>query len=335
MFRKAVIGLVCIATVAFAASARGQEKTVVRMGTPALALWMLPLLVAEDQGFLAKEGLTLKINYMRGGSEAAAALIGGNVDVMSGALSGVLILRSKGVHVKALSAIAGVRTFALVVDARRHANVTDIHQIKGMKIATSRSGSDGDLVLRVLLSGAKLSPEKDVSLIQIGGYDNHLRAIEKGEVDGSMILEPFLTIGEKRGIIKPVISLMAGQGPEDLTKRIWTALSTTEEFITQKPKVAQDLVRAIARAVEYIDTNDEGAVAVAHEHFPKMDVALLREIVKHNIHVPRGHGFLTEISPEAIDLENKFLVSEKLIPAPERYDDVVATSMEPYWHLSR
>jgi NitT/TauT family transport system substrate-binding protein len=335
MFRKAVIGLVCMATIAFGATARAQEKTVVRMGTPALALWMLPLLVAEDQGFFAKEGLTLKINFMRGGSEAAAALIGGNVDVMSGALSGVFILRSKGVHVKALSAIAGVRTFALVVDAKRHANVTDIQQIKGMKIATSRRGSDGDLVLRVLLSDAKLSPEKDVSLIQIGGYDNHLRAVEKGEVDGSMILEPFLTIGEKQGIIKPVISLMAGQGPEALTKRIWTALSATEDFVKQKPQVAQGLVRGIASAVKYIETNEEGAVEVAHKHFPSMDVGLLREVVKHNIHVPRGHGFLAEITPEAINLENEFLVSEKFVPAPERYEDVVATSMEPYWHTSR
>ncbi len=335
MFRKVVIALACIATIAFGTTARAQEKTVVRMGTPALGLWMLPLLVAEDKGYLAKEGLTLKINFMRGGSEAAAALIGGNVDVMSGALSGVLILRSKGVHVKALCAVAGVRTFALVVDAKRHGNVTDIHQIKGMKIATSRRGSDGDLVLRVLLSDANLSPEKDVSLIQIGGYDNHLRAIEKGEVDGSMILEPFLTIGEKRGIIKPVLSLMAGQGSEALTKRIWTAVSTTEDFIKQKPKIAEGLVRGIANAVKYIETNDEGAVEVAHKHFPKLDVGLLREIVKHNIHVARGHGFLAEITPEAIDLENKFLVKEKFIPAPLRYDNIVATGMEPYWHASR
>jgi NitT/TauT family transport system substrate-binding protein len=335
MFHRVAIVLACIATIAFGAPTYAQEKTVVRMGTPALGLWMLPLLVAQDKGFFAKEGLDVKINYMRGGSEAAAALIGGNVDVMSGALSGVLILRAKGVHVQALSAIAGVRTFALVVDAKRHPNVTDIHQIKGMKIATSRRGSDGDLVLRVLLADAKLSPEKDVTLVQIGGYDNHLRAIEKGEIDGSMILEPFLTIGEKRGIIKPVLSLMAGQGPEALTKRIWTALSTTEAFVKQKPKVAQGLVRGIAQAVKYIETNEKGTVAVAHKHFPKMDVAVLGEIVKHNVHVRRGHGFLAEISPEAIRLENNFLVAEKLIPAPERYKDVVATSMEPYWHTSK
>lgn len=334
MFRKALLGLACIATVALTAPAHAQEKTVIRMGTPPLGLWMLPVLVAEDKGILAKEGLTLKINYMRGGSEAAAALIGNNIDVMIGALSGVIILRSKGAPVKALSAIAGVRTFALVVDAKRHANVTNIHQIKGMKIATSRRGSDGDLVTRVLLADANLSPEKDVSLIQIGGYDNQLLAIEKGEIDGAMILEPFLTIGIKKGIIKPIVNLKAGQGPEPLRKRVWTALSTTEEFLHKKPKIAQSLVRGIASAVNYLNTNEDGAVEVAHKHFPKMDVGLLREIVKSNIHIPGGRGFLAEINTEAIDLENKFLVSEKFIPSVQPYKDVVATSMKPYWHAS-
>ncbi len=329
MFRKILLGLACVATVASATVAHADEE--LRVGTPPRALWQLPLFVAQEKGFLAKEGISLKINYMRGGSEAAAALIGKNIDVMASALSGVMILRAKHVGVKAISAVAGVRTFALVVDAKRHANVTDIQQIKGMKIATSRRGSDGDLVTRVLLSDAKLSPERDVSLIQIGGYDNHLTAIEKGEVDGAMILEPFLTIGMKKGIIKPVVNLMKGQGPEALTKRIWTTLSVTEEFLKEKPKTVQGLVRGITGAIKYMDTNEEGAFEVAHKYFPTIDPDVLREIVKNNIHVTRGRGFLADITPEAIDLENKFLVSEKFIPAPEKYEDIVATGMEPYW----
>ena len=335
MFRIALMCLTCVATITQVTLVHAQEKTVVRMGTPPLALWMLPILVAKETGLLAQEGLTLEITHMRGGSEAAAALVGKNIDVMSGALSGVIILRSKGVPVKALSAVAGVRTFALTVDAKRHANVTNIQQIKGMKIATSRRGSDGDLIMRVLLSDANLSAEKDVNLVQIGGYDNHLTAIEKGEVDGSMILEPFLTVGMKKGVIKPVVNLMAGQGPEALTKRIWTALSTTEELVQQKPKIAQGLVRGIARAVKFIDTNEDGTVEVAHKYFPTMDTGLLREIVKRNVHVARGRGFLAEITPEAIDLENKFLVSEKFIPSPLQYQDIVATNMKTYWRTSQ
>jgi sulfonate transport system substrate-binding protein len=334
MLARFLTAFACVAALTLSGPAEAQNKTVIRMGTPPLALWMLPIFVAKERGFLAKRNLDLDISYMRGGSEAAAALVGQNIDVMAGALSGAIILRSKGVPVKALSAIAGVRTFALVVDAKRHANVTDIQQIKGMKIATSRRGSDGDLVLRVLLKDANIDPEKDVSLIQIGGYANHLTAIQKGEVDGSMILEPFLTIGEKEGIIKPVVDLMAGQGPEDLSKRIWTVLVSSENFLQQKPKVAQGLVSAIAEAVNYIDTNEDGAVRVAHAYFPKMDSALLHDIIDRNLHVRRGKGFLVDISPEAVNLENNFLVSEHFIAKEQPYNDIVATSLEKYWHAS-
>ncbi len=334
MLARTVTAFACIAALALGAPARAQEKTVVRMGTPPLALWMLPVFVAKERGFLAKQGIDLNISYMRGGSEAAAALVGQNIDVMAGALSGAIILRSKGLPVKALSAIAGVRTFALVVDAKRHANVHDIQQIKGMKIATSRRGSDGDLVLRVLLKDAKLDPERDVNLIQIGGYANHLTAIQKGEVDGSMILEPFLTIGEKDGTIKPVVDLMAGQGPEALSKRIWTVLISSEDFLQKKPKLAQGLVTAIVEGVNYIAADEDGAVQVAHTYFPKMDAGLLHDIIDHNIHVRRGKGFLADISPEAIELENKFLIDEHFIAKEQPYNDIVATSMEPYWHVA-
>jgi NitT/TauT family transport system substrate-binding protein len=335
MLRIALTSIACAVSLAFTAPAQAQEKTLVRMGTPALALWMLPLLVADDKGFVAEEGLALKINYMRGGPEALAALIGKNIDIMSGALSGILILRSKGVPVKVVSGMAGVRTFALVVDAKRHAGVTDISQMKGMRIATARRGSDSDLVLRVLLDDAKLRPDRDVNLIQIGGYENHLTAIEKGEVDASMILEPFLTFGVQKGLIKPVIDLMAGQGPEALSARIWTAMAATEELIQQRRDMVQGLVRSVGRGVKYIDENEDGTVEVARKHFPAMDAGQLREIIKRSVRVKRGRGFLTEITPEAIELENKFLIGEKLIPAAQRYEDVVATDMRTYWQSSR
>jgi NitT/TauT family transport system substrate-binding protein len=187
----------------------------------------------------------------------------------------------------------------------------------------------------VLLSDATLNAEKDVSLIQIGGYDNQLLAIQKGEIDGAMILEPFLTTGVKKGIIKPVVNLMAGQGPEPLRKRVWTALTTTEAFLQSKPKIAQGLVSGISAAVHYLNTNQDGAVEVARKYFPKLDAVLLGEIVKNNINIPGGRGFLAEISTEAIDLENKFLISEKFIPSAQPYKDVVATGMTQYWKASR
>lgn len=335
MLHKHAVRLVLITMIAWTSLANAKDATVVRMGVPAPAIATLPIFVAMDKGYFAEEGIDLKINFMRGGSEIAAALIGGSIDILNAALSGVMIVRDKGLPIKVLSGVAGVRSFALVVDAKRHANINNIEQVKGLKIATSRRGSDGDLVARVLLDDAKLNPERDVTLIQIGGYDNHLTAIEKGDVDGSMMLEPFVTLGVKKGAIKPIVDLMAGQGPEAVRKRIWTVIGATEDYIRRNPNVSAGLVRAIVRADKFIQNDDNGTLAVAQKYFPKIDAPLLREIVRRNAHVPGGNGFLTEISSESIDLENKFLVDEKMIKEPVRYQDVVATDMKQYWYSSR
>ena len=61
-------------------SARVSAKTVTfAYNTPTLS-GTLPIVVAQDFGFFAAEGLEVKTVFIRGGPTAMAALVGGGVD---------------------------------------------------------------------------------------------------------------------------------------------------------------------------------------------------------------------------------------------------------------
>jgi NitT/TauT family transport system substrate-binding protein len=92
-------------SVAFAsiASAQPLEKTSVRLGVGNKShLYYLPLTLAERRGHFKEYGLDVSITDFEGGGESLDALMGGLVDVVTGAYEHILRMQAKGHNVRAV-----------------------------------------------------------------------------------------------------------------------------------------------------------------------------------------------------------------------------------------
>ena len=316
-----------VALLGSVSAALAQEKTPVRMAHPPLALHELPLLVASERGLFDAEGLKVSHVFMTGGNEAAAALIAGNIDVLNASFTHPVNLRSKNIPVRFLSAIMSVRDWGVIV-YQRHAALKGLQDLKGMKISVPRRGSDGDGVLRYALKSAGLDPETDVQLIQIGAFQNHLVALEKGDIDAAMVGEPFLTIGVRDGKGKALFDMLKGDGSDIMRQRVFTSMVVTESFLKDRSDIAQRMVRATTKATALLYSDPNAGFEVAQKYFPNIDKGVLREICGRLI---AARAFLTRIDRKAVDAENDFLIKEGVIKAPVRYEDVVATEMSKFW----
>ena len=326
---RLVFGLVmlCMSGVGVGAGASAQEKIKITIAHPPVALHLLPTMVAEAQGFYAAEGLDVSNVYMAGGSAGGAALMGGSVEAASGALSRSMVLQSKGIKVKMICAMAGARDWAIVVDAKRRGGVSSLTGLKGLKIATPRRGSDADQIIRVILEEAGLHVGPDVQLVQIDGFQNQMIALGRGDVDGAILAEPFVTMGVRQGTIKRVLDLMEGQGPEVLRKRIWTAIMVKQEFLDQRSDVAAKIVRALTKSVQAIYADPKMAIAVAAKNLPSVERPVLEEMIPHVLKANNPKAYGTRISPEAIAAENEWLATTGDLTKKVQYEDVVATAM--------
>jgi NitT/TauT family transport system substrate-binding protein len=332
MVRKAqLLALAIVGVTAVSSPGMAQQKIEISIAHPPVALHLLPIMVAEDRGYFAAEGLKVQNSFMAGGSAAAAAMMGGSVDATSGAMARAVLLRAKGIKVKLLNAIAGVRDWAIVVDAKRHAGVTSVAGLKGLKIATPRRGSDGDQIINWIVRGAGMKVGADVSLVQIGGFNNHLIAIQKGDVDGSIMPEPFGTTGVRKGVVHRVLDLMKGEGPKIMRNRIWTGLLVKEEFLQKRPEVAAKMTRAIAKAVRAIYADHDMAIAVAAKRMPTVGKDLLAEMIPRRLKATAGKAYLTAVSRDAIAAENEYLAEIGRLKSKIAYEDVIATDMAKHW----
>ena len=60
------------------------------------ALYYLPLTICERLGYFKEQGLDVTINDFRGGAQSLQALVGGSVDVVTGAYEHTIRMQAKG-----------------------------------------------------------------------------------------------------------------------------------------------------------------------------------------------------------------------------------------------
>ena len=65
-------------------------------------LYYLPLTIAERKGFFKEQGLDVEINDFAGGAKSLQALVGGSVDVVTGAYEHTIRMQSKGQDIRAV-----------------------------------------------------------------------------------------------------------------------------------------------------------------------------------------------------------------------------------------
>jgi NitT/TauT family transport system substrate-binding protein len=166
----------------------------IRVGIPGLSAEFAPLWAAKDRGLLKKYGLDVEIISMQGGTQLVQAMIGGSIDfaVMGGAyLTGAV----KGADLVMVATHMDKFPYSLIVKP----SIKRAEDLKGTKLAISRFGSSSDAGLRVSLQRSGINPDKDVTILQVGGQTARYAALKSGVVDGTVVIPPLSGAAQRAG----------------------------------------------------------------------------------------------------------------------------------------
>jgi NitT/TauT family transport system substrate-binding protein len=268
-------------------SAQGQapEKKQVTLAVGGkTALYYLPLTICERLGYFKEQGLDVTINDFRGGAQSLQALVGGSVDVVTGAYEHTIRMQAKGQDIRAVIELG--RFPGIVVGVRREkaASYKSAADLKGMKIGVSAPGSSTNFFVMYLMSKAGLKPA-DASYIGVGIGPSAVVAIKKGEIDALSNLDPMITKLEQDGDIK----IVADSRTEEGTRAIFggsnpaAVLYIKQDFIEKNPNTVQALVNAFHKTLKWLEqaTPEQIAATVPEEYFLG-DKALYLAAVKAN-----------------------------------------------------
>src|SRR5881397_2178373 len=171
MFRvltRIAVALTVVAALSLSAHAQAPEKAKLTIGVGGKTLfYYLPLTIAERNGYFKAEGLDVEIQDFPGGARALQALIGGSVDVVSGAYEHTITQQAKGQNIEALVLQGKYAGIVLGMSKDKAAQYKSPADLKGMKIGVTAPGSSTNMFVNVLLAKDGLKPD-DVSIIGVG-----------------------------------------------------------------------------------------------------------------------------------------------------------------------
>jgi NitT/TauT family transport system substrate-binding protein len=224
-------------------------------GWPGPGSWTtLPFVVAGEKGFFEKEGVKVRMIAFRGTNLMLAALLAGEIDF--GTYVPFFVgAAARGIPVKIVRSVAKSGGYAMI----GRPDIQNIGSLKGKKIGINSFGSSADFAAYMAVRSAGLDPNKDVTILPMGGgTPERLAALASGSVDATVLTSPQEYSAEKQGykILVPMKELAK------LARIPLTGMVVTQKKIDKEPDEIIRVLRAIRAATLLIQEQPEFGVAL-------------------------------------------------------------------------
>ncbi|KQO02903.1 ABC transporter substrate-binding protein [Arthrobacter sp. Leaf234] len=274
-------------------------------------------LIIKEQGWLEEEladqDITVTWVQSAGSNKANEALRAGAIDVGSTAGSAALLARSNGSPIKAIDIYSQPEWSALVT--LPDSGITSVEDLRGRSIAATR-GTDPYFFLLQALEAAGVD-QSEVTIENLQHADGRA-ALASGAVDAWAGLDPIMAAAEQDG---------AQLFFRDIDFNSYGFLNATEDFLAEKPDVAQTVVNAYEKAREWAKENPEETAAILAE------VAAIDPAVANSVIIERTN---LDVDPAPGDAQRAVL--EKIGPvfvetgdvqSQEQIDEALGSLLDP------
>lgn len=257
----AVAGLLLQPAVSHAQALEKKDVSIAVGGR--VALYYLPLNIADIKGYFKAEGLNVHIVDFQGGTKSVEAVAGGSADVLSSSYEHMINLQYRGQMLQTFVLMGRYPGFALSLRTPLADKYKSPADLKGLKIGVTAPGSSTQLMLNLILKKAGMSPS-DVSVIGVGAGTGAVAAIENGQLDGEIEADPATTLITENGAAKVVVDTRTEAGTHGVYGGPMpaAALSAPIAFIEKNPHTVQALTNAMLHALHFLQTaSDEEILA--------------------------------------------------------------------------
>jgi NitT/TauT family transport system substrate-binding protein len=253
-FKKFALAFAALAMIS--TSALAQSKVTIAVGGGA-CLCYLPTVLAKQLGEYEKAGLAVELVDLKGGSDALKAVLGGSADVVSGYFDHCVNLAARKQELQSFVVYDRYPGEVLVVSPAHTAEIKSIKDLAGKKVGVSAPGSSTDFFLKYLLKKNGVDPGS-VAVIGVGLGATAVAAMEQGQIDAAVMLDPSVTVlqGSHSDLrilsdtrtAKDTLDVFGGEYPGG-------ALYSTTAWVAGHDKEVQALTGAILSTLAWIHSH--------------------------------------------------------------------------------
>ena len=246
------------------------QLTRLKTSYSALTANMAAYWLAKETKLFEKHGLDVDVVLIENGTITIQALIAGETDIAMGGGTVAVSSALSGSDLVSIASIESRLPYGLVAQKE----IKTLDQLKGKIHAISRFGSIADLGSRLIFQKFGLVPDKDVTLLQIGGTSTRLAALSKRTVDSTILTPEFFLLAKKAGF---TILVDPTQYKIDFPQ---LEVITTRSFLKSHPDVATRYMRALIEGIHNYKNDREGSIRALSKYLRINDREALEEVYK-------------------------------------------------------
>jgi ABC-type nitrate/sulfonate/bicarbonate transport system substrate-binding protein len=227
------------------------KNELVRIAYPSRGMTVLPLRIAQVQGYFQQERLEAEIIQMRAGIAVTALTTG---DIHYGApLDSIIRTAARGQPLKGLVSFVNKPMHYLVAKSQ----IGSVEELRGKTLAINSFGASEQLTLWALLKSHGIDPDKkEVQIVAIGDSPVRLEALKRGIVDATVVLIPHVIIARNSGF-----KVLGHSGAH--LELSTPGLGASDQLLKEKREQAKRVVRAVVKAITFLRKNKEESVRTA------------------------------------------------------------------------
>lgn len=276
--RAGITIAVVLAALAIGSGTASAQAAKIKVGrTIGASGFHIPTYVAMDRGFFKVEGLDAEFVSMTGG-ELVRATIAKEIDfapIPGGSAEAML----RGAPLVFVVGESLVSQWTLTTAP----TIQRVEDLRGKTLGLGRPGSaDYGEVVVVLARFFKMEAGKDYKVINFRGEPERIAAILAGSVQGAGLSFPHAARAEAEGL---KVLVRAG----DYLPRLGGTVSTHRDTLRDRREVVKRFIRALAKAADYIRTEQAGTIGIIQKYFDIKDARVAENLYKqlHDKFAPR------------------------------------------------
>jgi len=239
-FTLAVVMLLSACAPAAVSTTKPEEPTL-RIGTLPI-LDLLPLFVAEKQGYFKEQGITVTFVPAQSAAERDQLMQAGQIDGMNNDMVSTVLYNKDSVKIKVVrTAIQATSTWSQYsIFAAKGSGIKSAADLKGVEIGISQATVIEYITYRLLAdAGLAASDIKTTNVIKIA---DRMQLLGEGKLKAATLPEPLATLAEQQGALRVVPD---AQNPDHSN----SVISFSAQAIKDKPQTVRKFLAAYERAV--------------------------------------------------------------------------------------
>jgi NitT/TauT family transport system substrate-binding protein len=208
-----------------------------------------PVYLGQEAGLFKKQGLSLELIFIAGGSLSVQALMGNSLELLMTGGPPFISAYSRGAKIKIIAGVTNVLPYVFIASS----GITTSEQLKGKRIGISRFGSNTDFVVKLALSQMGLSPA-DVNILQVGGSQGRLAAMKSGTIHATVLSPEESLVAQRMGLNALLDFIEKGVEFPHVN------FVAREEYLQAQGHIVKPFMAAYVEAIRYFKTRKSEAL---------------------------------------------------------------------------